>query len=454
MFPRWRWSFVWVGMVALLVMACVPVAAPAPAPEAAPVQEASQAAPEEAAEPPAASEEQVTLLVWDQHAEGADAAVTKITENFMKQHPNIVIQRELVPLEQMRATAKTALASGTGPDIIYHDVTPGRELFQAGLVMPLDKYADQYGWRDRFYPAGLQWTVVDDKITGLGLEYEFVGVFYNKTLLEQEGLAVPQTLSETLDFCRKAKELGYVPLAHSQNPGWQNYFSFTMPIHNYVGVDYMEKLLFENEGSWNTEDMVKALNTVYKDMKEAGCFVEDLNALDFNGAQDLFWSGDALMLPTGTWAIGGIVQNMPDATVEMMPWPAIEGGKSRAYTAGMGSAYFISSATKHPDEAAMYLDYLFSDEAVKIWIEEAAFIPPVPANTEGLEVSPLLAFALDTLSAAGTGTGDLELGWDVDLIVPETFNTLLRDGLQALWAGTKTTEEQMAELQKIWEERE
>jgi raffinose/stachyose/melibiose transport system substrate-binding protein len=401
------------------------------------------------------AQDRVRLLVWDQHGEagGQASAIERIHASFMAEHPHIEIVRELTPFEQLRATARTALASGTGPDVIYHDVTPSRDLFQAGLILSLEDYAERFGWRDRFFEAGLDFTEVDGELMGLGLEYEFVGVFVNKTLFEQNGWDVPQTHEESLEFCRMASAEGYVPYAHSQNPGWQNFFSFTMPVHNYVGADYMEGLLFRDEGRWDTPEMVYAVNTVYEEMKEANCFVPDLNGLDYNGAQELFYTGESPLFPTGTWIIGRLLEATADTfETEMMPWPSID-GRERVYTAGMGSAYFISASTEHPEEAALYLDYLFSDEAVAIWVEEANFIPPIPVDTTEMDLDPLFRFALDTLTVAGSGEGDLSLGYNVDLLVPVEFNTMMMEGFQAVWDGRKTVEDQLADLQRIWEAR-
>jgi raffinose/stachyose/melibiose transport system substrate-binding protein len=400
-------------------------------------------------------DEQITLLVWDQFGEGATSdVVDQIYARFQELHPNVAIEREVVPIDQLATTARTALASGTGPDVVYHDVTPTRELIDAGLILKLNDFAEQYGWYDRFYDTGLSWTRIDNDLWGLGLESEFVGVFYNQSLFDQEGLEVPQTLSELLAFCEEASSRGFVPLAHSQNPGWQNYFSFTMPVHNSVGLDTMRNLLFEGQGRWDSEEIAVAMTAVYQDMKEAGCFVEDLNALDFGGAIDLFTSGEAFMLPTGTWVVDRILEYSKANDIRMMPWFDMEKGHPRVYTMGMGSAYFISQNSEHPEEATMFLDYLFSDEAVTMWIEGASRIPPVPADTESLALEPLQKFVIDTLEEAGSGEGDIQLGWDVDLITPLAFNEMLSDGWQAVFAGTKTVEEQLADLQALWEARE
>jgi ABC-type glycerol-3-phosphate transport system substrate-binding protein len=304
------------------------------------------------------SGEPVTLRVWDQFTENSDIA-DQIYAGFTATHPNVTIERETFTLEQLRTTASTALASGTGPDVIYHDVTPGREFYRSGLVLSLDEYAEEYGWRERFYPAGLRWTLVDDTLTGLGLEYEFVGVFYNKTRMDEAGLEIPETLEQTLEYCRQASEAGFIPYVAATGAGWPNYFYFTMPLHNTVGVQQMTDLLFGGQGTWDSPEVVSAIEVFYRQMRDAGCFPENPNAVDFDIGRDLLWAGDALAMPIGTWLIPDVAQFDPEHEYVMSPFPAID-GNPRVYTAGMGSAFFISSQSAHPDVAAEFLDYLFS----------------------------------------------------------------------------------------------
>ncbi len=398
------------------------------------------------------AQEPVTLVVWDQHGGPADEAANVIYQMFMDQNPGIVIEREVYAGNDLRTLAPTALASGSGPDVVYFDVSPARESFRSGLMLALDDYAEQFGWHDRFFPAGLQWTIIDEQIAALGLEYEFVGVFVNSDLMEEQGFEVPTTLEETLVFCQAASEAGFVPFAHGQNPGWQTYFSFTMPLHNVMGVERMTEMLFGDEADWTQPDVVRAVEIWDRDMRDAGCFLDDVNGLDWQGQQDLFYAGEALLFPTGTWVVGEILENMPGTNVEMVPFMAVEEGGPRVYTTGMGSAFFISSATEHPDEAALFLDFLFSDEAALIWIEQAGFIPPISVDTSDLELESLKGFVLDTLQAAGMGESDIQLGYNVDLVAPQTFNEMMRDGFQAVMAGIKTPEEQLEDLQRLWDE--
>ena len=69
--------------------------------------------------------------------------VDAIYAAFTEQNPNITITREAISSDQMRDMVNTAIASGTGPDIIFYEAGPGYAgvLADAGLILPLDDYA-------------------------------------------------------------------------------------------------------------------------------------------------------------------------------------------------------------------------------------------------------------------------------------------------------------------------
>ena len=130
----------------------------------------------------------------------------------------------------MRQTVNTAISSGTGPDIIFYDAGPGYAgvLADAGLLCPLDDYAAQYGWTERVAAPALEATTIDGTLYGMPLHDDLIGMYYNKTLLDQEGLTVPETLDDLVAFCGEAKEKGYIPIAFGNNPGWEAFHQFSM----------------------------------------------------------------------------------------------------------------------------------------------------------------------------------------------------------------------------------
>ena len=399
-----------------------------------------------------AAQEQIELRVWDQFTspEASDAA-DAIYAAFTEQHPNITITREAYSTDDMRKTVNTAISSGTGPDVIFYDAGLGFAgvLAQAGLLIPLDDMAAQYGWTERIAPTALEGTMLGGKLYGLPLQVDLIGMYYNKTLLDQEGFSVPTTLDELASFCTAAQEKGYIPLAFSDNPGWQAGHQFSMVTNNMLGPDAMRALLFENEGSWDTPEVVQAIDAYFVQLRDAGCFSDDVNALTNDDAVALFTSGQSLMYPTGSWQAGSFTaETMPDMDIQFMPFPELQGGQGSFWVSGVGSAWYITSSSQHQEEAGQFLDYLFSPDVARQWVGDAGFFVPMSVDTSGLDLSPLQTFILGELDKAASG--EIKLGYNIDVIAPPEFNDTMLNGFQQILAGEKTAEQQAADLQAAW----
>ena len=72
-----------------------------------------------------AQDEPIELRVWDQFTDPTEIANAEaIYAAFMEQNPNITVTREVFQTQQMQEVANTAIASGTGPDVIFYDAGP------------------------------------------------------------------------------------------------------------------------------------------------------------------------------------------------------------------------------------------------------------------------------------------------------------------------------------------
>src|SRR5215211_4196056 len=399
------------------------------------------------------AQEPVELRVWDQftdptESDNADA----IYAAFMEKNPNITITREAFQTDQMRDTVNTAISSGTGPDLIFYDAGPGYAgvLTDAGLLLSLDDYAAQYGWNERVAAPAVEATTIDGSFYGMPLQTDLIGMFYNKTLLDQEGLEVPESLDDLVAFCGQAAEKGYIPIAFADNPGWQAFHQFSMTSNQMIGPEAMRALLFENQGSWDTPEIVTAIEAYFVTLRDAGCFPEDAAAIPYEDGNSLFNNGEAFLHTTGSWQIDQWETDMPDYEVGFVPFPEIPGGKGRVWISGVGSAWYISSTTQHPDEAAAFIDYLFSQEAVEKWVEGSRYFVPVDVDLSNIEIGPLNQQVIETLQTAGDE--GVQFGYNVDVLAPPEFNEAMSSGFQAILVGDKTPEQEAADLQAAWQE--
>ena len=400
----------------------------------------------------ARAQDQVELRVWDQftdpiESDNADAIYAAFTE----QNPNVTITREVFSTEQMRDVVNTAISSGTGPDLIFYDAGPGYAgvLADAGLILPLDDYASQYGWDERIAAPAVEATTIDGSFYGMPLQTDLIGMYYNQTLLDQEGLTVPETLDELVAFCGQAAEKGYIPVNFADAEGWPAFHQFSMTANQMVGPDGIRALL-NNEGSWDTPEIVTAIESFFVTLRDAGCFPEDPVAIGYDDGSPLFFNGEALLYPTGSWLIAEMEAQMPDYEVGFVPFPEIEGGQGRVWISGVGSAWYISSTAQNPDEAAAFIDYLFSQEAAEKWIGVSRYFVPVDVDLSSIESSPLSDLVIETLQTAGDE--GVQFGYNVDVLAPPEFNEMMLSGFQAILVGDKTPEQQATDLEAAWEE--
>ena len=88
---------------------------------------------------------------------GDEATLTRATAQFEASHPGLTIETSYLGWDDFMATIKLKLADSNPPDLAHGNqgFTVDGTLIQNGLVIPLDKYADKYGWRDLFAEGAL-----------------------------------------------------------------------------------------------------------------------------------------------------------------------------------------------------------------------------------------------------------------------------------------------------------
>jgi raffinose/stachyose/melibiose transport system substrate-binding protein len=429
----YRWySLVLIVVLLLSLSACtVPAAAPAGGETGA----------------PSAEGEVVEILFWDQFPEVSDK-MDEIVADFNAAHPNIKVTRESYQTEALRDVIRPALTSGTGPDIFYYDLGPGFAgvLARAGLLMPLDDaYADK-GWDQRIYEWTRDRAVFDGKSYGVANELEFIGIFYNKGMFEANGWELPQSWDELLGLCDKANEAGVIPMGFTNGESWPSYHMFSMMMNNQVGKDRLAAMI-SGEESWDTEDTVIAIKRFFVDAKERGCFIEDVNAVNYSDGLALLATGQAAMHPTGTWRVEAYSD--PTQTTEDIGFfflPALDGNPV-VVPGGIGSGWVVSANSQHPEETLTFLDYLISEEMGPRWVAEIGAVPAYPVDTSALDLPELKEFALDIIASQADS-----MGYNIDVLTPDNFNKVMWDGFAAVLAGIRTPEEQAAALEAAMQE--
>lgn len=372
-----------------------------------------------------------------------DPAALKALEDHIaewSEDSGIDVTVEAMPFDTLRTVLQTQLRSGEGPDVFNWGSGPGfgGAFAEAGLLYDLtDAYAE-YDWP--IYEFAKERVTFEDMLYGIPGEMETIGVFYNKDLFAEHGIDAPENLADLDAASKKLADAGIIPIAASDQEGWQGGHLLSMALSSRVGSAGMDALV-SGEASWDSPDVVASLQ-LWQDYLESGYLPEFPTSLSYDGASALFYSGDAAMVPTGSWLISAIDENA-DFEVGYVPFPAE--GDAGIFAGGLGSGPMISATTANPDAALELVDFLASPEHGQWMVENLNVIPPQPINADDVDVSPLFRQVLDDTAKVSEGTGDF--GYNIDVLMSDEFNEAMLDGVAAILSGQMNADQVAAQMQ-------
>jgi raffinose/stachyose/melibiose transport system substrate-binding protein len=422
-------AVVGLGVVGLLVTACAPGDDGDDADSGAETPPASE---------PAEIDEEVTLIVWDQEVRGGqNEVIEELNAAFMEENPNITIERVSRSFEDLQTTLPLALSGDDAPDVVQ--ANNGRPIMgafvEAGLLLPLDDYAAQYGWTERFpdsvratasySPDGV--TFGEGSLYGLAQQGELVGVYYNRAKLDELGLEVPETWEDFLAAAEAATDAGEVALPFGNIDQWPGIHVYGAVMNRNVPTEDIRHLGFGTAGGdWTSEENMAAAEEIVS-MVDAGLFNEGFNGADYDAVAAEFGEGNGVFLIAGTWLLPDLVGALGDDLGFMLPPPGE--GQPNVATGATSLPFAITSAAENPDAAALYLDFLTSSEAMQLVTEKGLF-PSVEAGSQQTQSQA----QADVFAAWETVTADDGVVPYLDWATPTFYDTIAA-AIQELLAG-------------------
>lgn len=255
-----------------------------------------------------------TLVLWHYEAPNSAMGVAwnEAIDEFEDTHPGVEVELEEKGFEQIQRTAPMVLNSDEAPDLMEYNkgnATTGL-LSQQGLLTDITAEVLERGWDDQL-AASVQTTACYDEqgVMGTGNWYgvpnyaEYLMVFYNQELFDQNGVEVPTSLDELTAAMDTFVDNGVVPLANAgkEYPAQQYLYQLALSQADRDWVDAYE--LYDGEVDFHDEAWTYAAET-FADWVEAGYFGEDSAGLVAEDAGVSFISGDVPMFFSGSWWYG------------------------------------------------------------------------------------------------------------------------------------------------------
>ncbi len=289
-----------------------------------------------------------TLTVWSYM--GEDPSLVALKDQFLETHPDVEVEFVAVPINSFGPKLVAAAAQGEGPDVIvgnpvadfsltaaggtYADIT--EQVEQSDNVAQL---ADQALWRDD-----------DGRVLALQWRYNVLGLWFNRTILDEYGLEAPETIDEldaALDVI--ANDGKYQGITLGADPTLQS----TWALMQWLlpeGVNYC------NLDSPRTVEVLDMINS----WRLEGAMPADISTVSVNIAFQRFLAGDTAFVEGGSWELRNLMAADPDFEVGTAPMP---GGRDGSGISFAGESVAVGAFADHPDLAWEFIDTAFMSEA-------------------------------------------------------------------------------------------
>jgi raffinose/stachyose/melibiose transport system substrate-binding protein len=366
---------------------------------------------------------------------GLDGALTR----FGAKHSGLRTRLNVASVDQLMATVRMQLSSGTAPDIV--PVWPGngvplavRQIAPAGYLadltaQPFAKLAPSFA-KDVIF--------VDEKLYWFANQPSVIGCLVNKRVWDKTGLPQPKTWSQFLDACQKLKDSGITPIALGNGTQW------ITQLINYALVAttvFAENPRFPEDmtagkASFGKSGWVDAM-TKYMELNKRGFFNPNPNGTSFEESQRLVASGRAAMAVHTAGTVAGMLATAGHRDFAMWPLPALDDAEKTQVAVGITNGYGVSATSKNKDAATAFLNFLAEPDSMADWAKVTSV--PVFGQPED-QTDPIYVDIMKYVSA-GKGALYMDNKWPSPRVQEAHFV-----GVQDLFAGKATIEQVLSRM--------
>jgi ABC-type glycerol-3-phosphate transport system substrate-binding protein len=337
----------------------------------------------------------------------------------------------------------TDFASGDTPNaFLQYGGSRAREYVEAGYVLDLTPYFEQYpDWYDGVQEFAWETTQFDGVEGTYGIPWSSyqLCLYYNKDLLEEAGVDVPESWDDLIEACEKLTEAGIQPFNYSDKDNYHYEHLMSELALKAYGTSIADDLANDVE-AYNGEKMV-AIYQLMKDMIDAGYWGDAILSTDFSTERNMFEAGQAAFTVDGTWNCGNF-QNDSDTTlfdsqkIGVTRIPYINEEYKTTEMGGGSDTYYITTLNKSDEEIAAtvkFIKYLTTVDAIN---DMCLSSPTTYAEKVTIDTGNYLLDEVNAIMAENTDS-KLELpNYDTNTAAMDT----IRNSLQALATGATAQE--------------
>ncbi|MBF4460135.1 MULTISPECIES: ABC transporter substrate-binding protein [unclassified Pseudoclavibacter] len=353
---------------------------------------------------------------------------------------------ETVPQTNLDQQLQLKAGQGDLPVLFSAGNAPAltQTLAESGNIADFEALLTESGQLDKIEPAAVS-TIENlyGSFAVLPFEYNVEGIWYNKTIFDEQGIAEPQTWDELTAASEKLDAAGIQPFSASGEQGWPITRLISSYLFRTLGPDAMQKVA-DGEAKLTDPEYVEAAQAI-ADLGAAGYFGQGVGSIDMATSENQFLNGSAAMFYMGSWFLSGL--NDPEANrigvenVGFMPFPGVEGGAGdRSQLAANVGLPLTMNANATGENSKAWLSCIVENYGSTALAQENR-VSGFALSEEVADVPPLTQLVQDQIAETET-----TVLWFEALFSPEATTTSQRNAAQ-LVTGSITAEDFMAQVQ-------
>jgi raffinose/stachyose/melibiose transport system substrate-binding protein len=370
---------------------------------------------------------ELTFWTWRQEDR---AQYGELFKPFLAKNPGVSIKYEAYEPQNYGTVLSTALAAGTGPDVIHIRAYGGTEQFaKAGYLQALSR--DAVPELANFTDAALASTSMraDRQIYALPFASQTLGIFINTELFEKNGWKAADTWAELIALCQKIKGTGVIPIANGLATAFMAEIFTGVVSAGFLGTEFNPDIL---AGKATFED-ARFTGALGKMLELRDHMPPGFTGIDYPTSQQLFLSGRAAMFFGGSFEIANFRKQNPNIKMAFHAPVAAAAGGARLVPLFFDGGYAVNAKSAKKDTALKLVRYLGTPEFGTPFSKLLGNISPI----KGVEAEDTMLKGVAALNASSIPYVML-----VNFRYQEpTGSTLLQQNVQKMMGGTATPAE-------------
>lgn len=381
------------------------------------------------------------LAIWQEAA-----------QQYEKAHPGVKVQFDYLENEAFKAKLPTLLQSKDRPSL-FHSWGGGVmfEQISSGVCQDITSAISQGGFKDTFYPAGVQNFTYQGKTYGLPNDVAPIVFWYNKDLVEKAGVDPTKIKywDDLIDAVKKCQAAGITPIAAGGKDKWPLHFYPALLIMRILGKEGMQAAYEDKSGGFASPDVVKAFQ-LYQDLAALKPFQKGYLANTYGESAGTFHDGKTAFHLMGTWdltegrADSADQKGLPDEKLGWFFFPEVKDGKGHANDIFASLDGWLV-AKDAPKETVDFMKLWLGKDIQSKIAEEGLFIPMVKGTAEVIKEQFYKQIAQETANSQW-----IQIAMD-QLLGPDT-GRVFNDASADIAAGNIKAEQAAKTIEKSWQQ--